>query len=133
MFILDSFAILCLFDKRRRRENRAIKSYLSDAEEGKITLYMSKINEGEVFYKLYKYIGAPVAIGFREDIRKGIIPLRVVAVTDRRIERASEIKARYPISYADAFCIELAQDMDMPIITGDEEFKTIENVKIVWL
>lgn len=75
-----------------------------------------------------------MAIGFREDIKKGIIPISVISVSDRRVERASEIKARYAVSYADAFCIELAQDMNMPLITGDKEFMAVKDiVKIVWL
>lgn len=86
MFILDSFAMLCLFDRKRKRENRAIRKYLEDAENGKIKLYISKINEGEVFYKLYKYIGESVAVGFREDLKHGIIPVDVVSVNDKRAD-----------------------------------------------
>jgi predicted nucleic acid-binding protein len=134
MFILDSFALLCLFDQKRKRENKAIRKYLEDAENGKIKLYLSKINEGEVFYKLYKYLGESIAVGFREDLKHGIIPVNIVSVNDKRAERASEIKARYPLSYADAFCIELAKDMNLPIITGDTEFKSVKGiVEVVWI
>lgn len=134
MFILDSFALLCLFDRKRKRENRAIRKYLEDAENGRIKLYISKINEGEVFYKLYKYIGESVAVGFREDLKHGIIPVNVVSVNDKRAERASEIKAKYQLSYADAFCIELARDMNLPVITGDPEFKYVkEIIEVVWI
>lgn len=134
MFILDSFALLCLFDRKRKRENMAIRKYLEDAESNKIKLYLSKINEGEVFYKLYKYLGESVAIGFREDLKHGVIPVNIVSVNDKRAERASEIKAKYPLSYADAFCVELARDMNLPIITGDPEFKSVKGiVEAVWI
>ncbi|MBI3599245.1 MAG: type II toxin-antitoxin system VapC family toxin [Nitrospinae bacterium] len=134
MFVLDSFAMLCLFDRKRKRENRAIRKYLEDAENGRIKLYLSKINEGEIFYKLYKYLGESVAIGFREDLKHGIVPVNVVSVNDKRVERASEIKSKYPVSYADAFCIELAREMNLPVITGDPEFKNVgEIIKIVWI
>lgn len=134
MFILDSFALLCLFDRKRKRENRAIRKYLAAAENGNIKLYLSKINEGEVFYKLYKYLGESVAIGFREDLKLGIIPINIVSVNDKRAERASEIKAKYPLAYADAFCIELARDMNLPIITGDPEFKSVKGiVDVIWI
>ena len=46
MFILDSYALLCLFDKKRRSEKEAVTKYLEDAEKGRIKLYMSKMNEG---------------------------------------------------------------------------------------
>jgi predicted nucleic acid-binding protein len=134
MFILDSYALLCLFDKKRGREHKAIKKYLEDAENSEIKLYLSKINEGEIFYKLYKYLGEPVAIGFREDIKSGIVPVNIVSVNDKRTEKASEIKAMYQVSYADAFCIELAVDMSLPIITGDPEFENVKDiVKIIWI
>src|SRR3989338_7183246 len=123
MFILDSFALLCLFDRKRKRENKVIRKYLEDAENEKIKLYISKINEGEIFYKLYKYLGESIAFGFREDLKHGIVPISVVSINDKRAERASEIKAKYPVSYADAFCIDLAMEMNIPVITGDTEFK----------
>jgi predicted nucleic acid-binding protein len=128
MFILDSYALLCLFDRKRMSEKEAVTKYLEDAENKRIKLYMSKINEGEVFYRLYKYLGAPIAIGFREDLRRGLFPLHVVSVNDKRAEAASVIKAQYPVSYADAFCIELAKDMNLPVITGDPEFETVRNI-----
>jgi predicted nucleic acid-binding protein len=134
MYILDSYALLCLFDKKRKKEYRTIRKYLEDAESGSVKLYLSKINEGEVFYKLYKYLGGHVAIGFREDLKSGVVPVQVVPVNDKRVDQASEIKAKYPLSYADAFCTELAKDMNMPIITGDSEFESVQNVvKVLWL
>jgi uncharacterized protein len=128
MFILDSYALLCLFDKKRKSEKDAMTKYLEAAEKGGIKLYISKINEGEVFYKLYKYLGGPIAAGFREDLKRGLFPLHVVSVNDKRVEEASAIKAKYPVSYADAFCIELAKDMDLPVITGDPEFECVKHI-----
>jgi len=134
MFILDSYAFLCLFDRKKKTENKAVRKYLENAESGKITLYLSKINEGEIFYKLYKYLGEPVALGFREDLKRGLFPISVISVNDKRTEAASEVKAKYPVSYADAFCIALAKEMNLPIITGDPEFKSVtEIVQIIQL
>lgn len=128
MFILDSYALLCLFDKKRRSEKEAVTRYLEDAEKGRIKLYMSKVNEGEVFYKLHKYLGGAISTGFREDLKRGLFPLHVVSVNDRRAEEASVIKVKYPVSYADAFCIELAKDMDLPVITGNPAFGCVKNI-----
>lgn len=134
MFILDSYSILCLFDRKRHKEGSVIKKHMEDAEKGKVELYVSKINEGEIFYKLYKYLGESVAFGFREDIKNGIIPVNIVSVNDKKVEKASEIKAKYQVSYADAFCIELARDMNKPVITGDSEFENVrEIIEVVWL
>lgn len=66
MFVLDSYALLCLFDRKRPKEKKTIISYLEKAENGEIQLYLSKINEGEIFYKLFKYVGEPIAREFEK-------------------------------------------------------------------
>lgn len=127
-YILDSYAVLCLFDGKRKPEGRSMMKYFEEAEAGKAKLYLSKVNEGEIYYKLYKYMGEEVANGFREDLKRGLLPLIVVSVNDKRVERASEIKARYPVSYADAFCIELAWNMGLPVVTNDPEFQSVRGI-----
>ena len=48
--------------------------------------------------------------------------------------RAAELKARYPISYADAFALASAIEHQAELVTGDPEFRQVENlVKIVWV
>ena len=126
--IFDSYALLCLFDRKRGSERQAVMKYLEDAEKGRIKVYMSKINEGEIFYKLYKYLGGPIAEGFREDLKRGLFPLTVMPVNDKRAEEASIIKAKYPVSYADAFCIGLAKEIGLPVVTGDPEFEAVREI-----
>jgi len=44
------------------------------------------------------------------------------------------LQGRFPISYADAFAVALAQEMTATLITGDPEFKRVESrVTIMWL
>lgn len=126
-YILDSYAVLCLFDKKRKGEKEAIVKLLEQAEKGKVSLFLSKINEGEIFYRLYKHLGPQVALGFREDLKAGLFPVRVVPVNDKRAEEASIIKAKYPVSYADAFCIALAKETNHPAITSDPEFDSVRD------
>lgn len=127
-YILDSYALLCLFDKKRKQEKDAIVALLEQAERKKIALIISKINEGEVFYRLFKYAGPLIAQGFREDLKAGLFPITVAAVNDKRAEAASVIKAGHTVSYADAFCIALAKEMNHPVITGDPEFESVKDV-----
>jgi ribonuclease VapC len=49
---------------------------------------------------------------------------------------ASRLKARYPIAYADAFAIQLAREMDVPLVTGDPEIRALEKeglLQVIWL
>ena len=51
-----------------------------------------------------------------------------------RVLSAARIKGKFPISYADAFAVALAQEMSATLITGDPEFKRVQSlVKIIWL
>ena len=48
------------------------------------------------------------------------------------IYRAAELKARYPISYADAFALAMALEHSAVLVTGDPEFRQVEHlVKVV--
>lgn len=47
---------------------------------------------------------------------------------------ATHLKARHPISYADAFAAALAQLESATLVTGDREFEAVQGViRIEWL
>jgi len=66
-------------------------------------------------------------------VNKDIFPIKYVEPNWKRIKRAAEVKAIYPVAYADAFCIALGMEMDVPIITGDPEFKVVEGIELIWI
>jgi ribonuclease VapC len=99
-------------------------------------LAVSAINVGEVFYRLHRKHGPGMAAEFLDDVRTGGIPLRVWPAANRRVWHAARLKARYPISYADAFAAALAQELRLPLVTGDREFCALEEAgecRIDWL
>jgi len=62
------------------------------------------------------------------------LPIKLVVVDEKLALEASRIKAKYPLSYADAFAVTLAQHHGIPVITGDPEFSCVENlVSVKWL
>ena len=63
-----------------------------------------------------------------------LLPIQLAEVTMDRVLAAAQVKAQYPISYADAFAVALAQELNATIVTGDSEFKQVESiVKLSWL
>jgi predicted nucleic acid-binding protein len=47
---------------------------------------------------------------------------------------AAHVKARFPLSYADAFVVAAAQHNGAVIVTGDPEFAAVESVpRVEWL
>jgi predicted nucleic acid-binding protein len=92
----------------------------------------SLINYGECLYVMEREQGvqrAQRAIGIVDQL-----PLRVVPADRAQVFEAARIKARHPISYADAFCMALARREQGHIMTGDPEFQSVEaEIGIDWL
>ncbi|MCP4579599.1 MAG: type II toxin-antitoxin system VapC family toxin [Deltaproteobacteria bacterium] len=50
-----------------------------------------------------------------------------------RVLDAAHIKARHAISYADAFAVSLAQELNATVVTADPEFNKVQPlVNILW-
>lgn len=79
---------------------------------------MSWINAGEVFYTMYRREGPDKADAVIGSLRLG---LALDVATPERVMEAASIKARYPMSYADAFLCATALAHDATILTGDDE------------
>ncbi len=130
MYVFDTFAMLAYFLAEPGGEK--VKELLRRAENGEISLAMSFINVGEMFYILSREQGRAKAQSLLEDLRS--LSIQFFDSTEDRILAAAQLKAEYSISYPDAFAASLAQELDASIVTGDPEFKTIkEKLSIFWL
>jgi len=95
-------------------------------------LFISLINLGEVVYNLERDQGMEKVRSALANIRR--MPLAFVGIDENTVLAAAHVKANYRVSYADAFAIALAQELNATIVTGDPEFKTVEKiVDILWL
>ncbi len=48
--------------------------------------------------------------------------------------QAASFKARYRLAYADCFAAALAKIHQCPVVTGDPEFKQLENeIQVLWV
>ncbi|MGD1069948.1 MAG: PIN domain-containing protein [Bryobacteraceae bacterium] len=104
---------------------------LSDAEAGRIRLLMSAINAGEVYYFLGRHHSSSLAEFWRESSRTLPVTMEVPSAED--IWSAASLKARFAISYADAFAAALAQKYGCPLVTGDPEFLCVDRLTIDWI
>jgi ribonuclease VapC len=93
---------------------------------------MSLINLGEVAYQIERRRGAarlPEMLSYVE-----ITPIEFVDATKQRIFSAAHLKAQHPISYADAFAAALCEELEATLLTGDPEFRALEQrINIEWL
>ena len=131
-YALDSFALLAYLEGEAGGPR--VKELMSGAESGRCSLYVSLINLGEVLYIIERERGLVVAQRALAAVDQ--LPLRVVPVSRAEVLAAAHIKARYPISYADAFAVVTAQDYNCALLTGDPELHEVEAdalVVVEWL
>jgi len=130
IYVLDAFALLAYLRGEPGAER--VRDLLLRARSGEAHLYWCLVNYGEVLYISECQGGRPAA---EEAIRIiDHLPLEIVPADRDLTFAAAHLKARYPISYADAFAAALAQKLGAILVTGDPEFRKVEAiVEIEWL
>jgi ribonuclease VapC len=93
---------------------------------------MSAVNYGELFYAVLKKSGNEAALKARDML--DAIPVKIVEA-DRNIALlAGSYKAAKKMSFADCFCAATARIHGASIVTGDGEFKEVEEeIEIRWI
>jgi ribonuclease VapC len=129
VYVLDSFAVLAHFQAEDGGER--VLELLENAREDKVELAMSLINAGEVVYLVVRNRGQKIAEALLKDMRA--LPIKFYEASEERILAAAWIKANHAISYADSFVVQLAQELNGTLVTGDPEFKSVKNLKVLWL
>jgi predicted nucleic acid-binding protein len=131
-YVLDSFALLAYLEGEAGMAR--VRSVLGGAEARRHAVYLSLINLGEVLYITERERGLVEARRTLGAIDQ--LPLEIVGVPRATVLAAAHIKARFPISYADAFAAVTAQDHGGVVLTGDREFASLVDAGIVtvaWL
>ena len=111
---------------------KKVKSFIAACRGKSLTGYINQINLGEVYYKTIRAVGIKKAGDFLENFFR--LPIEIILPDSELIWKASEIKADYPISYADCFVIATAMKYKTKIITGDPEFRKVKKlIQIEWI
>jgi predicted nucleic acid-binding protein len=108
--VLDSWPIVERIHRRRPSADK-VAELLTSAEHGRARLLMSEINSAEVYYDVRKTKPA----GFAEVWKSA--------------------QGSFPITfeYADAFAAALALKHNCPLVTGDPEFRGIQEIELHWI
>lgn len=128
--LLDSYAILAFLNDEEGAEQ--VARLLEDAAEGRMDLLVNEINVGEVYYIVAKHRSEYAA----EEVLLHLdrLPVELVSNTFDEVLEAARVKARLPLSYADAFALASAVRFDARLVTGDPEFKAADGlVDVQWL
>lgn len=128
--VFDAHAILRWTQKEPGYQK--VKSLMVACREGSASGYMNRINLGEVHYKTIRVLGPEGAKDFMENFLR--LPITIVLPDEALIWKAAELKAQYPISYADCFAAATALIHNADLLTGDPEFKKmIKVVTVEWI
>ena len=129
-FVLDSFALLALF--RAETGGPRVRELVNEAIAETISLSITSVNLGEVFYRTIRERGLEQAHEMLARVRE--LSVDIVDVDDKLALMAGALKAASGIGYADCFAAALAQRLDAPVVTGDPDFRQVEHlVDIEWL
>ena len=129
-YVVDSHALLLYLQKEQgwQEMGQLLRSWRRERFKAKI----SWINWGEIYYMSWKYFGKQKAVEVRDLL--AALPLELEPVDFELVVLAAELKAQQSISYADAFCAAAALRYDAILVTGDPEFKALEDsIDIRWL
>jgi predicted nucleic acid-binding protein len=130
VFVLDSYALLAYLGGEAGGER--VGEVLQRASGGTDRALLSLINLGEVVYITERERGLARAQEVLALIEQ--LPIEILPVDRQTVLEAAHIKALHPVAYADAFAIAAAQEHGGTLITGDPEFKAVEDlVPIEWI
>jgi predicted nucleic acid-binding protein len=128
--LLDSYAILAFLNDEEGAE--PVARLLQEAAQDGTRLLVNEINVGEVYYIVAKHRSEDAAEQVLLHLDR--LPLELVSNDFDAVMEAARMKARFPLSYADAFALATAVRFRARLVTGDPEFEAAEDlVEVEWL
>jgi len=128
--VLDSFALIVFLNRESGFEK--VRALLRDAKASDEPLLMNEINIGEVYYLTAKERSLAMADEFLH--RLETLPIRACSNTFPQLLDAARLRAKFPLSYADAFAVATAIREQARLVTGDPELRRVAHlIEIHWI
>ena len=129
-YLFDSHALLAFFQNEEGAE--IVAEILQRAVKKGLDRFICVINLGEIIYITKRRFGDSKKLEVLARVHQ--LGLQVLPVPQNLVFKAAEIKAQYPISYADCFALACAMEHSARVVTGDPDFKKIAHlVSIDWI
>lgn len=129
IIILDSWSVIAYLEDEV--SSKKVADIIADAHENIIPLAMCVVNVSEVWYIIARGTSEYDADkSIRELMELGI---KFVDVDWALARNAATYKMKYKMSFADCFACALAERMKGHLVTGDMEFKQVEDgIPVIW-
>jgi len=128
--VFDSWPLIAFFDNEPSADSveKLITTALAKEREMKITV----INMGEIWYSYARIYSDDVADQIIQNVRS--MNIEIVSVDWELAKIAAGFKKSGGLSYADCFAAALTKESGAELITGDPEFKKLDDeVGIIWV
>lgn len=128
-YVIDAQPLVAYIKREPNWER--VATTIGEATAGRVTLNLTSVNAGEVVLGAERAFGSLAGHRALDSLQ---LWTAVVAVDLELAARAAWFKLRGGMSYADCFAAALAHREGIPLITGDPEFRRVEDViEIAWL
>ena len=129
-YVLDSYAVIAYFEDEPGADR--VAQVLRQLMQGKAKGFMSVVNWGEVYYNTMREQGVSEAEKVILQLDK--FPIRLIDVNKDLAYEAAKLKGEFRIAYADCFAAALSVKLKANLITGDPDFKRVQQrISIQWI
>jgi predicted nucleic acid-binding protein len=127
--VLDSWAIMAYLGGEAAAEQ--VADIVVNAHEEHIPLFMSVVNVGEVWYIIAREVSETDANQSIRELRQ--LGIEFVDADWPLAHEAAGFKSKHKMSFADCFAAALAKHKKAHLVTGDPEFKQVEQqIPMIW-
>jgi predicted nucleic acid-binding protein len=128
--VLDAWAVIAYLGDESSAAG--IADLIATAHEDEIPVYMTVVNASEVRYTVASEISESEADSSIKELRD--LRIQIQDVDWVLTQEAAHFKSKHKMSYADCYAAALAKSQKAELVTGDNEFKQVENqVSIHWV
>ena len=129
-YVFDASALFAFLQQKPGAPK--VNELLKDAMRGRVAIFMSAVNYGEVYGGILREHGAERARATMSAVQP--LPISLVDATPQRSLQAAEVKVKHKLYYLDSFVAALALEQKGTLVTGDPDFRRLgHSVPIVWL
>ena len=128
--VFDSWALLAFLEDEPSAAK--VEDLITQANESRGRLLISVINLGEIWYSLARSRSEKAADQAVDEIVR--LGFKTIGADWSLTRQAASFKARYRLAYADCFAAALAKIQNCQVVTGDPEFKQLEEeIQVLWV
>ncbi len=120
--VFDSYALISFF--RQEPGYEVVRNLLVKMAADECEGYITTVNIGEVYYMIARKSNGKAAELALDALLQ--FPLHIVAADLNLSLAAAKLKAKYSLSYADAFAAALTMQQKAVLLTGDDEFDNLK-------